>query len=570
MGLNSVARTAFIVLATVFALLTVVPDIALPWHPWSGYGFTAMPNGEVRAVDAQSRHAGLLVGDVIDIPRLSPVQRSTIVVLGGSHPYAREGSVLNVPLANGRTVRLVSHPHLRTLAENITDVLQVLAFIVYALIAALLVLFRPMPSTWAFYVFSYYFIISSSSALFSDYTSPLITTILITLIHASHAVSPIAFAAFALRFPNTRPAGGFAVLERILLYFVAPALLLWNVVYRDLLYVAYSVIEPNGAATLFQTVIVALLVLGSLLLLSRYARADEEERSRLQWVVAAFAVAFLPYTLLVAIGTVLREVGGIWVGNLTSTVSVIAPIALAYTILKHRLFDIRLVVSRALIYAVLTTVTVGFIALADWGFGVWLSQSRFALAAEAALALLLGFSLTSLHRRIETSLNAVIFRAQTAALHALRRFTHEVELIPDAQRLLVQVYDMLNGRLEIEYAAVYTADGAAFMRAAGDESSPMLLTGDDFAVLRLRRWSEPFECDDPHHPLRGALLLPMTARTQLVGFIACGQKRDRTHYLPEEIETLAALAHRAGSAYAWLTLRPDHGNVATLSPLGRL
>jgi GAF domain-containing protein len=70
----------------------------------------------------------------------------------------------------------------------------------------------------------------------------------------------------------------------------------------------------------------------------------------------------------------------------------------------------------------------------------------------------------------------------------------------------------------------------------------------------LRRWGEPFECDGPIHPLRAALLVPMTARTHLVGFIVCGPKRDRTHYLPEEIETVTALAHRVGSAYGWLTM----------------
>jgi hypothetical protein len=72
--------------------------------------------------------------------------------------------------------------------------------------------------------------------------------------------------------------------------------------------------------------------------------------------------------------------------------------------------------------------------------------------------------------------------------------------------------------------------------------------------LRLRRWSEPFECDEPSHALRGALFVAMTARTRLVGFIVCGPKRDRTHYLPEEIETLTMLAHRVASSYLWLTL----------------
>lgn len=48
----------------------------------------------------------------------------------------------------------------------------------------------------------------------------------------------------------------------------------------------------------------------------------------------------------------------------------------------------------------------------------------------------------------------------------------------------------------------------------------------------------------------------MVARNDLVGFPCCGPKTDRTHYLPNEIETLATLAHRTGNAFAWLALRP--------------
>ena len=207
-------------------------------------------------------------------------------------------------------------------------------------------------------------------------------------------------------------------------------------------------------------------------------------------------------------------------------------------------------------YGVLTSVTVGLLALLDWAFGRWLVESRFALLGELALALLLGTVLTTAHRRIEHALNQIIFRAQTLALHALRRFTQEIDLIPDPQRLLTQTYDALRMRLDSDYVGIYAADGSSFVLGTGRPGAlPQLLPTDDFAVLRLRRWSEAFECDEPEHPLRGALLLPMTARTQLVGFIACGPKRDHTHYLPEEVETLSTLAHRAGSAYGWLTLR---------------
>jgi len=239
---------------------------------------------------------------------------------------------------------------------------------------------------------------------------------------------------------------------------------------------------------------------------------------------------------------------------LMERMGLLAPIAVAYTVLKHRLFDIRLVFSRAILYGVITSITIGLLALVDWGFGRWLAQSRFALVLELALAVLLGVMLTSVHSRLERFLNSVIFRAQTLALQALHRFALESDLIPDAHHLLQQTYEALRSRLESEYAAIYTLDGSSYTLVTPTQAAPGILASHDFAVLRLRRWHEPFECDEPGHPLRGALLLPMSARGELVGFIACGPKRDRTHYLPEEVQTLSVLAHRVGSAFALLTL----------------
>ena len=126
--------------------------------------------------------------------------------------------------------------------------------------------------------------------------------------------------------------------------------------------------------------------------------------------------------------------------------------------------------------------------------------------------------------------------------------------------MLSQTHEALDARLESEYVAIYTADGSSYVRATPEtDSSPALLAADDFAVLRLRRWHEAFECDEPRHAFRGALLSPMTARGHLIGFISCGPKHDRTHYLPEEVETLATLTHRVGSALALLTLPSSEG-----------
>lgn len=550
-GARAVVRTAFLLVFTVVAVIANGVDIIAPWHPYSTYGYSADQAGHVTAVDATAARAGLRVGEQIDIRRLSFSRRAVPNYI----PLAPEGDRLRVYLTSGRAVTLVSHAFSRNTADNVTDILGIVAASLYIILAALLVLIRPMPSTWAFYAFSYTFCYFVSVELIEYFPLPLHVAVWLVALVAS-AVAPVAFLSFALRFPDAAPARGARLAERLLLFVAVPIFAAWNIA-SFVLYLTDAWLPSAWIGTAFTLAGFLIFGCGIAILFARYAAASVQSRVRLQWVAAGLAVAFLPTFVINVMTEALGLLPSILFINLAQTWIVIAPIAVAYTVLRHRLFDLRLVVSRALVYAIITSLMVGILALVDWAFGQWLAQSRFALVGELALALFLGFSLTTVHRRIENALNAIIFRAKAVALAALRRFTQEIDLIADPQRLMAQTFDALNKRLESEYVAIYTVDGAAYARATpAVEPTPSLLPNDDFAVLRLRRWSEPFECDEPGHPLRGALLLPMMARAQLVGFIVCGPKRDRTHYLPDEVETLSALAHRAGSAYAWLTMRP--------------
>lgn len=543
-------RTASIVILVAIALVADGSDVILPWHPFATYGFSSSPLGLVTSVDADAARAGLHVGDQIEMKSLQPEQRAHI----GFISPAPDGSALRLPLASGRVVTVVSQAYPRTLADNITDVLGTAGTFGFIIIAASLVLLRPSPTTWAFFAFA--FKVTLGGVLVFEYAPLGIAMPLWMLGGVAGAASPIGFVSFAMRFPNEQPKGSLRAIERGLLFGLFPLAAVIGAV-TPVLNILVAAPFPPQVASLETVINSALFAFGVAILGVRYANADRDDRNRLRWIVAAFGVAFLPTLAISAVIAVLSVFPPLWMANAAVAFQVLAPIALAYTILKHRLFDIRFVISRALVFGVMTSAVVGLMALIDWGLGRWLAQGRFALFAELVLALLLGVSLTAIHRRIELSLNNVIFRAQVLAMRALRRFALEIDLIADPKRLVSQTVEALRLRLESDYAAIYTADGSSFALAtpANGESIPSLLPNDDFAVLRLRRWAEPFECDEPGHPLLAALLLPMTARAQLVGFIVCGPKHDRTRYLPDEVETLTALAHRVGSAYAWLTFR---------------
>jgi hypothetical protein len=550
--MTRIVRTAFILAFTAIAMLMVGPDLMLPLHPFSSFGLDVDPHGTIKSVDRVAEAAGLHVGDRVELKRLQPLERARYM---GVVP---EGLVVRLPLASGRTVTLHAHTHRRSTLDNVTDVIAVLALLTFIALAAALVLLRPMPATWAFYGFAYSF--CSYGALVKEVSPQLLVGIMILMALAG-AISPAAFVSFSLRFPDVKLKPITLWAERVLLFAVTPAIAAWGI-YQLLAYIIAGAPAPAWIrpGNLHNALTDAIYAAGVAILIVRYATADSANRNRLRWVVAAFTVAFLPFLAVQFVWSATSVFPGVATMNLAQACEVFAPIALAYTVLKHRLFDVRFIVSRALMYAGMMSLSIGVLALIDWGFGRWISASRFTLFAELALALVLGAGLSMAQRRIEAFLNSVVFRTQTLALQALRRFALETDLISDPQRLLSQTHEALDARLESEYVAIYTADSSSYVRATpGTDSSPALLAADDFAVLRLRRWHEAFECDEPRHAFRGALLSPMTARGHLIGFIACGPKHDRTHYLPGEVETLTTLTHRVGSALALLTLPSQEG-----------
>lgn len=551
MTARAAVRTAFIVVFTAYLVAFNGADILLPWHPFATFGFSSDRTGLVTSAAPAATASGLRTGDRIDVARVTAADRLRLGYFSG----APEGSIIRLPLRDGRTLTLTSRPFRRSFVDNASDIVAVFAVAAYIILAGLLVLIRPMPATWAFFVFSAYFCTSGTLAVTYIQGGALFSAWIVFL--AEGALAPVAFAIFALRFPDRVPGGIWKRIERALLFGAAPLL----TAVACGLYAEFIVAGNAGwivLAAAARILSVLIYAFGVVVLIGRHITADERSRSRLQWVVAAFAVAFLPSIAIEFVESALAIFPPVTVINLSQAWQLLAPVALAYTILRHRLFDIRLVVSRALVYALLMSFTVGALALVDWAFGRWLAESRFALVVELGLAVCIGVLLTTLHKRVEGFLNGVIFRAQTLALKALHRFALETDLIAEPQHLLRQTYEALRARLENEFAGIYTGAGSAYvLESPACESLPQQFSESDFAVLRLRRWHEPFECDEPGHPLRGSLLLPMTARAQLIGFIVCGPKRDHTHYLPEEVETLALLAHRAGTAYVLLTSRTE-------------
>ncbi len=241
----------------------------------------------------------------------------------------------------------------------------------------------------------------------------------------------------------------------------------------------------------------------------------------------------------------------------------------SYAVLRHRLLDLNLVISRAAIFSVVSLLLLGIFALVEWMFAGILEQTLGAAFGEGAktalaagVALFVGLSARSVHRVVEHRLNRVFFAKRYRALQDLHRFALETDAATDSSALLDLTLSSMRRNLDAQFVALYTGKPVTGYVAAGTTAAdlPLRFDPNEEVVLRLRRWGEAFVVDNNvAHPLAHAYVAPMMLRGTLYGFAICGPKVDRTSYLPDERETLAELVHRVGIAYEWLTRPAESG-----------
>ena len=227
----------------------------------------------------------------------------------------------------------------------------------------------------------------------------------------------------------------------------------------------------------------------------------------------------------------------------------IPAVAVLYTVLKHRIIDVNVAISRAVVYAVLSTIIVGIFALVDMFFSSALSASRAGLFADMALALVLGFTFNALHARVDRVMDWLIFRARhraeehvatvASAIPYARTAEHVNRLLIDepvrafgfADGVLMRVEG--DGMLEF----VHAARGRPGEAPAEDAESLI-------AILRAQR--KPYRLTERHM----ALAVPLFSEMELEAIAFYGPHGSGTDIDGDELMLIERCAVAAGAAYA--------------------
>jgi hypothetical protein len=126
---------------------------------------------------------------------------------------------------------------------------------------------------------------------------------------------------------------------------------------------SYAIVNAGGVSDAIETTAFAIFLLSLIAamasLVLRFIRSNEEERQQIKWF-AYMAGIFLTYFTI----TVLFDITGnplpqAWEAALFSSFILLLPAGTAVAILKYRLYDIDLLISRTLIYGPLTATLAG-------------------------------------------------------------------------------------------------------------------------------------------------------------------------------------------------------------------
>ena len=540
--MSNPARAVVIIAIALWSLGTLWPRVGCMWHACPSNGLHVNYDGVVNRVDngSPAARAGIEPGDRLVAPLPYGLDRDPPQTL--SFDLAHGGSI--------RHVILTPEPADMTGSGKLRLSALLVSYLIFVIVGSGLLWLRPSAMTWSFYLYcilrrygDLFFYWPGSSAFF---------WFNFLAFGALGGAGCALVMVFALRFPDNKTSGWRRPLDRIavLLAILLPAAWLYLFIRFEFLGLPSQwIFRPLVIATSVVYVAAAVIFLVTLF------RSHGEARQRQQWILV-FPVVLL---LRVAVINFPRYMPD-WMPDALIALGVLVPLTVAYAVIRRRVFDVQFVISRALVYASLTTIVAGAFLLLDWFMSKQFAQTRFTLTAEIIFALALGSSLNALHHNVDRFVDAVFFRQRHLAE---RRLAKAAAAITRAESFAVVdqflVHEPVHA-LGLVSAALFRKDEAGrFVRTLDlgwDHAGVRELSPSDPLVLHLLAENAPVRLaevvwsdDAASHMAHAILAMPLLLRDQIVSIALYGPHRTGADIDPDEEKSLAPLLERAGAAY---------------------
>jgi hypothetical protein len=539
--MSKTARVALVIFISAWSVGTLGPKVGCIWHACPDNGLDLNYGGVVNRVDPGSPadKAGMQTGDRIIPPLPRGITRSPPKVLS----FELEHRGLARPIVLRPQPVSMSRPDaLRLLAV-------IASYLVFVVVGSWLVVLRPSVMTWSFY---FYCILRRYGDFFFYWPGSDAFYWVNALAFASLGGASCAFVMiFALRFPTDRIEGWRRPLNAVAVALVAILPLAWLYAFVRLDFLGLSSQSLVRALVLVTS---AVYGLAAVIFIATLIQSRGDERQRLKWILV-FPIVLLLRLAVINIPRSLPE----WIFNGLIALAVLIPLTVAYAVIRHRVFDIRFAISRALVYGTLTSLIAGTFLLLDWFMSNQFAGPRYTLTAEIIFALALGSSLNMLHRNVDRLVDGIFFRKRRLAeeqLAAAASAVSRAESFSAVDQFLI--HEPVQALVLVSAALFRRNDRGHFVRklAVGwERGDAEELSSNDALVLHLVARAAPVRVADvawsakAPHMASAVLAMPVLLREQVAAIVLYGPHRNGADIDPDEQKSLAPLLERAGAAY---------------------
>ena len=273
-------------------------------------------------------------------------------------------------------------------------------------------------------------------------------------------------------------------------------------------------------------------------LVQRFRRSSGVERLQLRWLLtaAAFVALFYSGMMLVSLGASWGGEGEpgwlLWLQNLVILSFVLIPIAIGVSILRFRLFDIDVVINRAVLFGALAVfITVVYVAIVV-GVGALVgSQASPVLSAAAAATVALAFQ--PLRRRAQRLADRLVYGKRATPYEVLSEFSERVGQTYASEELLPRMARALGEGTGAARAGVLVR--------VGEELRPEAIWPEDAEPLPAR----PAASSEEGAITASSMFEPVRHRGELLGALSI-EKRPGESMTATEEKLVRDLAAQAG------------------------
>jgi sigma-B regulation protein RsbU (phosphoserine phosphatase) len=252
------------------------------------------------------------------------------------------------------------------------------------------------------------------------------------------------------------------------------------------------------------------------------------------------------------------------------------PATMVYVIVVQRALDLRVVLRQGLQYAlasrgvrviqVILTISVILILFSHASDTSLRRVQRLQLASIAVVAI---FLLQRVVLRLQGWLDRVFFREAVRTEEMLANLNANIRTIVEKETLLTTVTETIADTMHVAHVAALVSDGKGFVPAhttGFQQTPPVTFSRESAVVERLQQAHEPLRVywEDPNswiyrderlaaekpllEQLDAQLLLPLSVKDKMVGFLALGPKKNDEPYSSGDVKLLSSVATQTGLA----------------------